>query len=226
MVTASLDGFIAGPNGEVDWIVPDPDRDLRALFNQFDTALLGRRTYELTQRPDAPPWPPGMSVYVFSRTLRQRDHPERHPLRAKDDAVAEFAENLPPPCRLGFHLSLQDPMMRLTATPGLRLRCPFCHNPLHLACGGSFRIQDTTRTTTTGEMRQLGKFGYRWRAWRWPDPRPAARPRPAGRRRLPQNFRRSLSDPRKQRNFRGSTQADNRVRTRLQTPIGLCKVLS
>jgi dihydrofolate reductase len=71
-----LDGFIAGPNGEVDWIVPDPDRDLRALFNQFDTALLGRRTYELTQRPDAPPWPPGMSVYVFSRTLRRSDHPE------------------------------------------------------------------------------------------------------------------------------------------------------
>jgi dihydrofolate reductase len=76
VVTASLDGFIAGPNGEVDWIVPDPDRDFRALFNQFDTALLGRRSYELTQRPDAPPWPPGMSVYVFSRTLRQRDHPE------------------------------------------------------------------------------------------------------------------------------------------------------
>jgi dihydrofolate reductase len=76
VVTASLDGFIAGPNGEVDWIVPDPDRDFRALLNQFDTALLGRRSYELTRRPGAPPWPPGMSVYVFSRTLRQRDHPE------------------------------------------------------------------------------------------------------------------------------------------------------
>jgi dihydrofolate reductase len=76
VVTASLDGFIAGPNGEVDWIVPDPDRDFRALLDQFDTALLGRRSYELTQRPGAPPWPPGMSVYVFSRTLRRREHPE------------------------------------------------------------------------------------------------------------------------------------------------------
>ena len=76
VVTASLDGYIAGPNDEVDWIVPDPDFDFRALFNQFDTALLGRRMYEMTRRPDAPPWPPGMSVYVFSRTLRQRDHPE------------------------------------------------------------------------------------------------------------------------------------------------------
>ena len=76
VVTASLDGYIAGPNDDVDWIVPDPDFDFRALFNQFDTALLGRRMYEMTQRPGAPPWPPGMSVYVFSRTLRQRDHPE------------------------------------------------------------------------------------------------------------------------------------------------------
>jgi hypothetical protein len=40
---------------------------------------------------------------------------ERHPLRSKDQALAEFAESLPPPCRLGFHVSLQDPMMRLFA---------------------------------------------------------------------------------------------------------------
>jgi dihydrofolate reductase len=71
-----LDGYIAGPNGEIDWILPDPEFDFRALFNQFDTALLGRRSYEMTLRLDAPPWPPGMSVYVFSRTLRQPDHPK------------------------------------------------------------------------------------------------------------------------------------------------------
>jgi dihydrofolate reductase len=75
-VATSLDGYIAGPKGEFDWIVRNPDIDFRALFNRFDTALLGRRTYEVTQSPGAPPWPPGMSVYVFSRTLRQCDHPE------------------------------------------------------------------------------------------------------------------------------------------------------
>ena len=75
-VATSLDGYIAGPKGEADWIIRDPEIDFRALFNQFDTVLLGRRTYEMTQSPGAPPWPPGMSVYVFSRTLRQRDHPE------------------------------------------------------------------------------------------------------------------------------------------------------
>jgi dihydrofolate reductase len=74
-VAMSLDGYIAGPKGEFDWIVPDPDIDFLALFNPFDTVLLGRHTYELTLTPGAPPWPPGICVYVFSRTLRQQDHP-------------------------------------------------------------------------------------------------------------------------------------------------------
>ena len=74
-VATSLDGYIAGPKGEADWIVPDPDFDFLALYDQFDTVLLGRRTYEMTLSPGAPPWPPGIRVYVFSRTLSQRDHP-------------------------------------------------------------------------------------------------------------------------------------------------------
>jgi len=75
-VASSLDGYVAGPKDEYDWIVMDPDRDLGALFNDFDTLLLGRRTYEMTLVPGAPPWPPGIKLYVFSRTLRQRDHPK------------------------------------------------------------------------------------------------------------------------------------------------------
>src|SRR5262245_37166623 len=74
-VAASLDGYIAGPNGEIDWIVPDPTIDFAAIFGGFDTALLGRRTYELTLQPGAPPWPPGWGIYVFSRTLDPADHP-------------------------------------------------------------------------------------------------------------------------------------------------------
>ncbi|MBI1917591.1 MAG: hypothetical protein HYS12_23095 [Planctomycetes bacterium] len=37
---------------------------------------------------------------------------ERHLLRAKDDALPPFAEHLTPPGRIGFHLSLEDPLLR------------------------------------------------------------------------------------------------------------------
>ena len=40
----SLDG-IAGPNGEADWIVIDPDVNFAEIWAQFDT-FSGRRTYE------------------------------------------------------------------------------------------------------------------------------------------------------------------------------------
>ena len=46
VVAASLDGYIAGPQGEADWIIMDPDIDFGALFAEFDTILLGRRTFE------------------------------------------------------------------------------------------------------------------------------------------------------------------------------------
>jgi dihydrofolate reductase len=74
----SLDGFIAGPHGEIDWIVADPDVDFATVYAEFDTVLLGRRTYELTQQPGAPRWPPGWEVFVVSRTLRPIYNPTVH----------------------------------------------------------------------------------------------------------------------------------------------------
>ena len=68
-VAMSLDGYIAGPNGEFDWIVHDPTIDFTAMFAQFDTFLLGRKTYELTLQPGNPGFPAGSRVFVFSRTL-------------------------------------------------------------------------------------------------------------------------------------------------------------
>lgn len=75
-VVATLDGYIAGPNGEYDWIPHEPTIDFAGLFAQFDTILMGRVTYEATQQVGAPPFGKKMRVYVFSRTLRPEDHPK------------------------------------------------------------------------------------------------------------------------------------------------------
>lgn len=75
-VAASLDGYIAGPGGEADWIVVDPDIDFGEMFSSYDTFLMGRRTYEVTRAMDGGAWfPTRQKVIVFSRTLRQEDHP-------------------------------------------------------------------------------------------------------------------------------------------------------
>jgi dihydrofolate reductase len=73
-VAMSLDGYIAGPKGEADWIIIDPDIDFGALFEQFDTFLLGRRTFE-AMGGGGQGGPPGVKTLVFSRTLRQQDYP-------------------------------------------------------------------------------------------------------------------------------------------------------
>lgn len=68
-VAVSLDGFIAGPNGEYDWIVMDPSIDFGALFKEFDTAVMGRKTYEAMAGQGGDGVMPGLEVVVFSRTL-------------------------------------------------------------------------------------------------------------------------------------------------------------
>ncbi len=74
-VAVSLDGFIAGPNGEHDWIVMDPSIDFAAMFKEFDTAVMGRKTYEVLTAQGGHGALPGLDVVVFSRTLRAATHP-------------------------------------------------------------------------------------------------------------------------------------------------------
>jgi len=74
-VAVSLDGFIAGPKGEYDWIVMDPSIDFAALFKEFDTAVMGRKTWQVLTAQGGDGAMPGLDVVVFSRTLPTATHP-------------------------------------------------------------------------------------------------------------------------------------------------------
>jgi dihydrofolate reductase len=75
-VAMSLDGYIAGPNGEADWIVSDPEFNFGELWAQFDTLLMGRRTYEAAIARLGKSAIQERKIVVISRTLQQADHPE------------------------------------------------------------------------------------------------------------------------------------------------------
>jgi len=74
-VATSLDGFIAGPHGEYDWITHDPAYDFVALYSRFDTLLMGRRTYEVAQTRPGALERMGKEVLVASTTLDPAHHP-------------------------------------------------------------------------------------------------------------------------------------------------------
>lgn len=81
----SLDGFLAGPGGELDWLrwSGDSAAIATATFRGVDTMLMGRKTFEVGQRMGGGPKLKGVSTYVFSRTL------DRLPAGADGELVSE-----------------------------------------------------------------------------------------------------------------------------------------
>ena len=67
-IATSLDGYIAGPNGEIDWLEAGGNLDYgyRELYSSIDTTLMGTATYRLTLTVDDFPYP-DKTNYVFTR---------------------------------------------------------------------------------------------------------------------------------------------------------------
>lgn len=95
----SLDGFIMGPDGSMDWLhySKDVSEIMAEYFKSIDTMLLGRKTWAHAQAMMADGAQPpdeafaGIQSYVFSRTLDSLPDPRAQLVR--DDA-AEFVRNL------------------------------------------------------------------------------------------------------------------------------------
>src|SRR4029077_14469135 len=85
----SLDGFLAGVDGSIDWLhfSKDVQQVMTDYWKNVDTILMGRKTYEVSvaMRPSSAKKPakakgakrkePTMRTYVFSRTIKAIDDP-------------------------------------------------------------------------------------------------------------------------------------------------------
>ena len=98
-VAASLDGFIADPNGGYDWIIMDEGIDFAAVFAEFDTFVMGRKTWDVSANAEASETAPledmfgGKEVIVFSRTLKTPPRPSvRIVSTSPADTVRELKE--------------------------------------------------------------------------------------------------------------------------------------
>jgi dihydrofolate reductase len=71
----SLDGFITGPGGALDWLRPGPDASaiMREYWSSIDTLVMGRKTWEVAAAMCAGATG-GLEAYVFSRTLDRIDN--------------------------------------------------------------------------------------------------------------------------------------------------------
>ncbi len=66
-IASSLDGFIAGEKGELDWLFTDQDYGYAEFLSSTDCALMGRKTYETAVKlGDSPK--EGRKWYIFTHT--------------------------------------------------------------------------------------------------------------------------------------------------------------
>ena len=87
----SLDGYIARPDGAVDFLFMPKGYSMASFFATIDTALMGRKTYDVSRKMGGGSFGPSMAAYVFSRSLSPG---ERDGLTFVNDSPAAFIAQL------------------------------------------------------------------------------------------------------------------------------------
>jgi dihydrofolate reductase len=65
----SLDGYIARPDGAVDFLFMPKDYSMAEFFTSIDTAIMGRKTYDKSREMGGGSNGPSVKTYVFSHSL-------------------------------------------------------------------------------------------------------------------------------------------------------------
>ncbi|WP_043981388.1 dihydrofolate reductase family protein [Priestia megaterium] len=92
-IAASLDGYIARENGEIDWLESvegEGDNGYEAFYQTYDAVVMGKATYDhvLKLTPEFPYL--GKKCYVFSRSAQGKDQY----VEFINESVALFLNNL------------------------------------------------------------------------------------------------------------------------------------
>lgn len=95
-IAISLDGYIAKPDGSVEWLesLPNPentDYGYAAFYETTDTLLMGHATYKVLQGFNIP-WPyPGRKVFIFTRNSALNGNDE---VKYVSGDIVAFTQNL------------------------------------------------------------------------------------------------------------------------------------
>ncbi len=94
-IATSADGYIAGPDGDLDWLTSRPAPEgfygIEAFMRSIDTKLLGRKTYEVSRRLGAK-FDDNDRNIVFSQQARPADAPPG--VEFVSEAIGSFVRRL------------------------------------------------------------------------------------------------------------------------------------
>ena len=163
----SLDGFLAGADGSIEWLHHSKDvQDIMSKYwKDVDTILMGRKTYDFAvssgrevntgkkRTKDMPRKESAVRTYVFSRKLQSIDEPGVE--LVKGDAV-EFVRDLK--CRPGKEICLMGggELAQTLLGAGLVDRIGLNIHPILLGSGiPTFRDPGHRLKLTLSECRQI-----------------------------------------------------------------------
>lgn len=87
----SLDGYIARPNGAVDFLFMPKDYSMAPFFRTIDAAIMGRKTYDVALKMGGSFGDTSMANYVFSRS---KPPGKRHGVVFVNQSPAAFIRQL------------------------------------------------------------------------------------------------------------------------------------